>query len=133
MAFAILDAYLTHDIVNVLAENIHKENFSGVSMGIKALRDVTLERALQAFPADPVGWMAARKDMRVYLDIDWVDWDTVILRINGDRFIIYHHYIEMMDEDRLLMECTLEGSSLKVEKFFYDREHWQADDKLYSL
>lgn len=120
ISFAALDASLPSEIVDRIAVDAHKMNFTSVATHIHTRVNV-LDKAIE----DGVGNI--REHLRALgareLVDEWVDWLTLayILDEQTKHFVLYHHFVEGPDNYKMLIEGTIckHNNEVRISRIFH--------------
>ena len=128
MAFAFLDKHLNTDVVDIIAMNLHKAHFMGISESIR-LALTPIEKALLVHRVDnsiDIIWYLQTKYGAILHTDYYYEWVTIIFHFENDRVLIWHNYVNGNDREMILTDGFVENGRessktpmYKIEKFFY--------------
>ena len=97
------------DVIDKIARNVHKENYSEV------LNDMNKNYIFYAFHNL---YKQSYDDIEYYID-DWVDWTTVVVKLDETRFVLYHNFFDWPCVEKIIAEGSLEGNTFTFYRFAY--------------
>jgi hypothetical protein len=120
MAIALLSNKLPEDIVDDIAINVHRSAFEDVKTELTNYHNTspfdTLENG-----CDPITELRKKfPNLKLHLDIHWMDWYTVVIELTPKYFILWHHYSDTNTKCRMLIEGHIDINKIKIKRYFID-------------
>jgi len=95
------------DIIDHIARKIHKEYYS------ETLKELQRNYMFQSV------YKRSLTDSEFFIIDDWVDWTTVVIKLENNAFILYHEFFERPFSEELIAEGTYKGNVYTFHRFAY--------------
>jgi hypothetical protein len=116
-----LEDQFPEDVIHRIAKRVHASRLRNVHNEMPSFCS-RFERIIEQSSVPLSDLRRHFPDLQILVDVNWVDWDLVVMHLTSDRFVLYFKYQDGSDENSLLMEASVSTDAIVVQRLYFETQ-----------